>query len=418
MTNALGRCALICQVAFSVLLASVAATAGPVVADTRDTYTLFKQRLLNRELFEQLDEPGQEYRIGKDWDTVAYAVDADVASVQTLSGDGFTRFHGYFVFDNFASLRAASGFDINLNLTLFNPSSSDGVRVSSYAVPSGALHFHHEYTLGGVPMRVDALGIDLGMTTLGRGLILENWPIEGAFGNLAIGDFYIRHYFAGRVFWPNDDVFTLQAGAFDGKIEAMALGWKFRDGPPISWYLDVSGYVPLFDDKVRLGAEYATNLRTEPRHGLLTRADYLDRSGLFSWHLGYQFRWYQQGFGPLRAMEAPTTTFNLPFRAEGYATNSFSYFGIAEEFEQWSHSVMAETEVPLGPFRAFGEVEGMARFVADRESPIRVVAAPGGDLVPGTLLDVYYRSGLRYYPWTGAPHRLSMVFANKQVESP
>lgn len=403
----------------SLALFAPGARAEVVVADTRDDTNLFDRRLLNRELGEQLAEPDQGFRVGKRWGIFSYAVDAEVASVQRLWSADLSRFHGYFIFDNFAQLRAAPFLDLNLNLLLFNPSASDGVRVSSYAVPGGGIHFHHDFEWAGHEGRIDLLGTDIDVTTLGSGLLLEQWPLEGAFGNLRYGDLYYRQYYAGRVFWPEDDVVTWQLGAFDGRLEAMLLQWKFLDGPPSAWYADVSGHVPLFGDRVRLAGELATNLRERPRFGALGRADYGDRYLTFAWHLGYQFRWYQQGFGPRRELVAPTTTFNLPFRAEGYATNPFAYFGISEWFEQWSHTVMAETELPLGCyFRTFFETEAWLRFVADREGPVRSLGTPEGDLVPGTVFDLYYRLGLRLYPLPELPYRLSLVVTNKQVRTP
>lgn len=406
---------------------SAAQAAGPaapepsesVVADNRDRFTLFDRRLLNRQLHDQLAQPDAAHRIGGDFGILAYAVDAEVASVQRLSAPEFSRFHGYFVFDNFASLEATDSLDLNLNLALFNPSASDGVRVSSYAVPGGGLHFHHGFEWAGRRGRIDVLGTDLDLTTLGSGLLLEHWPLEGAFANLGYGDFYFRSYFGGRVFYPEDDIFSWHLGALHGMVEATVLQWKFRGATPDSWYVDLSSRVPLFDERVGLRAELAANLRQRARFGAVGRIDYADSLGRLAWHAGYQFRWYQQGFGPFRDLRAPTTTYNLPFRADGYATNSFAYFGISDWFEQWSHTLVAEVEVPLGGyFRAVGEAEVWARFVADREAPLQVIATPEGHLVPGTLLDVYYRSGLRLYPYPNLPHRLSLLVTNKQVATP
>src|SRR5690606_4614047 len=137
--------------------------------------------------------------------------------------------------------------------------------------------FYHETRYADHDVRFDLLGTDLGTMTLGNGLLLEQWPLEGAMGNLAIDDFYLRHVFGGRVFWPDDDVFTLQAGVWDGAIEAMLLGWKFRyHQPDIAWFLDASAKLPLWKQRVQLAAEYGVNLRERPRHGGLLRADYRD----------------------------------------------------------------------------------------------------------------------------------------------
>ncbi len=390
-----------------------------VVADNLDRYNLFKRRLFDRQLFEQLAQPGQRYRLGRKWETVAFAVDGSVATTQVLDGE-FTRYHGYFLFDTFAALRSPYGVDFNLNLTLTNPSSSDGVRVSSAALPDGSLHFYQDLNWGGQKGRLDLMGIDLGTTTLGNGLILEQWPVEGAFGNLALGDFYLRHYFAGRVFWDDDDLFTLQAGALGGNVELMLLGWKFtRHDPSVAWYLDASYKLPLLDERFQFSAEYAANLRARPRHGLLLRGDTRDQFAGTRWHLGYQFRWYQRGFGPLRDLEAPSTNFNLPYREEQYANNSFEYFGVSELYEQWSHGVMAELEVPLGCFfQLFGQGEVIAGYARDDAGSAQLVRLPRGRVLPGAWLDGYYRAGLRHYPWRDMPHRLSMWFSNKQVMSP
>lgn len=390
-----------------------------VVADTLDRQSLFQRRFFNRQLFEQLKAPEQAFRLGRHWDAAAFAVDASVASTQVLSGE-FVRFHAYFLFDTFVALRSPYGFDVNLNLALFNPSASDGVRASSYALPSGNLHFYHEFEFADSPARFDLLGTDLGPVTLGNGLLLEQWPVEGAFGNLALGDFYLRHQFIGRAFWPDDDVFTLQAGALGGQIELMLLGWKFRfREPAVSWYLDASARLPLFDRRVQVAAEYAANLRDEPRHGLLLRTDYRDEMAGFEWHLGYQFRWYQRGFGPLQEWAAPSTHFNLPYREQEYVNNSFEYFAVSELFEQWSHGLMAELELPLGCyFRAFTQGELIAGFARDDAPPLQFVRLPRGRELPGPWLEAYYRSGLRLYPWREWPHRLSLFFTNKQVESP
>lgn len=393
---------------------------GPpiVVADTLDRYNLFKRRLFNRQLFEQLADESQRFRVGEGLDTLAFAVDAQVGSTQVLSGE-FSRFHGYFVFDTFAALRAPYGFDLNLNLALFNPSASDGVRVSSEALPSGTLHFYHETRYADHDVRFDLLGTDLGTMTLGNGLLLEQWPLEGAMGNLAIDDFYLRHVFGGRVFWPDDDVFTLQAGVWDGAIEAMLLGWKFRyHEPDIAWFLDASAKLPLWKQRVQLAAEYGVNLRERPRHGGLLRADYRDGVAGFDWHVGYQFRFYQRGFGPLQELDAPSTHYNLPYREEQYVNNSFEYFGASSVFDQWSHGTMAEIELPLGcAFETFAQGELIAGFArGDGERGI-LIRLPQGRELPGPWLAGFYRAGLRLYPWARFPHRLSTWVTNKQVES-
>jgi hypothetical protein len=391
--------------------------AEPVVADTRDHYTLLKQRLVNRQLFEQLGEPEQAYRLGRNWESVAFAVDGSVASTQVLSGE-FSRFHGYFLFDTFTALRSPYGVDFDLNLALFNPSASDGIRVSSFAIPGGALHFYRDFELGGKHARIDVLGTDLDHVTLGNGLLLERWPLEGAFANFAYGDWYLRHYFGGRVFWPNDDLYTLQLGALGGKLEAMFSGWKFMRGPATSNYVDLSARLPLWGERFQVAAEYSLNLREQLRNALLLKTDYIDKLGDLAWHMGYRFRWYQRGFGPYRGLAAPTTTYNLPYRENEYLDNSFEYFGVSQGFEQWSHSLVAEFELPLAwGFRAFGEGEALFAFAREPAGEAYVIGSPRGHALPGPWVEGLYRTGLRLYPWPGLPHRLSAVFTNKQVET-
>lgn len=367
-------------------------------------------------MFEQLAAPEQAFRLGNRWDWAALAVDAWVATTHPLSGSR-PWFHAYFVFDTFAALRSPYGLDINLNLVLFNPSASDGVRASAYALPAGNLHFYHEFEVAGREARVDLLGPDLGMTTLGSGLLLEHWPLEGAFFNWAIDDYYLRHYFGGRAFWPNDDLLSLQAGALGGQFEVMAVAWHFS-GSHIAWYLDASARIPLADGRVQLSGEYATHLRDRLRHGLLLRGDYRDGWAGLEWHLGYQFRWYDQGFGPRRDLEMPSTQFNLPHRGEQYVNNSFEYFGASEWFEQWSHGVMAELEAPLGPgLRAFAQGELIAGFSRDGSGQVQWMRLVQGRALPGPWFDAYYQAGLRLYPWPMLPHRLSVLVTNKQVDN-
>jgi hypothetical protein len=400
-------------------LIAAPAHASEVVADTRDKTTLFRPRLLTRQLFEQLAEPNQEHRIGRNLGPVAAAVDAQVASTQVLSGD-FSRFHAFFIFDTFAALRSPYGFDFDLNLTLFNPSASDGVRVSSGVLPGGALHFYHELeVVPGKHARIDVLGTDLDRVTLGNGLLLEEWPLEGQFANLAYDGFYLRQYFGGRVFWPDDDLFTLSAGALDGKVEALFGGWTFREGSATAYYADLSAHWPLFADRVRVGAEFAANLRERARFGGLLRSDYTDRAAGLQWHLGYQFRWYQRGFGPRRGLATPSTTFNLPYREDAYFTNSFEFFAVSDLFEQWAHTAMLEVEVPLGRyFRAFAEGEVVAGYASgDGAEPALFLATPRAHQLPGSWTEGFYRGGLRLHPWPGLPHRLSAVFTNKQVQT-
>lgn len=463
------RCALTALFCSILLLHSNVATADDhdVIADGRDRYNLFRPKLLNRQLFEQLSAPWQEHRLGNQWPAVAVAVDADVGSEQVFSpGAEQSRFHGFFIFDSYLAARPISGFDINLNLALYNPSASDGYRLSGAVSPGGALHFYHEHEIApGHDVRVDVLGTDLDLVTLGAGLLMEHWPNEGAMGRLSYGDHYFEYFFGGRAFYPTDDLIAYTVSTFDDKAALTFADWKFRDTGHHSRYLQLSSRWPLLyrgtvrslkdasavaahgrraepawasplpPYHVQLRAEVGLRLPSDanserpptsvtgqelavqdvhakPSAAALLRADTLTEWWGVRLHVGYQFRWYDQGYGPRETLEQPTATYNLPFREEAYVTNSFEYFKNSLFFEQWSHSLMVETSVPAGPyFRVFAETELVLYYAADRAVPSRYLPPPQ------LARPYWYRAGLRLYPWAGLPHRLSGSFSNKQVLS-
>jgi hypothetical protein len=135
-------------------------------------------------------------------------------------------------------------------------------------------------------------------------------------------------------------------------------------------------------------------------------------------HLGYQFRFYDAGFGPSRVLRAPTMRYAVPDFEDIYVTNPFEYLGISEYYRQWSHTVMAEAIVPVFPIlKIVLNGEYFLRFAADRGPSERVVYLQDWGLFPGAADHLYYKVGLRVEPWRGFPHRVSVLLTNKQIAS-
>lgn len=416
-----------------------------VVFDGRDEFTLLKRRLANRQLIEQLDSQQQSFRLARGFEQFAAAADVEVGTQQPPFGGQQSRFHGYFVFDGFASFRAVDGLDANLNLTTFNPSASDGYRVSSHINPGANLHFHHEHEFDeGRRLRFDLVATDLDQVTTGGGLLLEQTPLEGVFGNLEFCDWYLRYLFGGRVFWNDDDLETYSVGWSEGKVDLSFTRWSFADRGHSAFYTNVSSRWPLLNERLQLVGEVSVRLRQQDEEGeaagvvvsetdaaeqarnssnalpmaALLRADYMDQFGGLAWHVGYQFRWYEQRFGPSNGVEPPSVTFNLPYRQQTYVTNSFEYFGVSEFFDQWSHTVMLETEVPLGNyFKLVGHGEWIHHATRDPLSSDRLLRDAQGRAQPNAYGALWYWASLQLYPWPALPHRLSATLTNKQVRS-
>jgi hypothetical protein len=240
--------------------------------------------------------------------------------------------------------------------------------------------------------------------------------------------------YAGRALWSDDDLISTTLDVLGGVGKLMFVRWQ-KQGPrqtnpavpPISGgtaernassYLGATLDVP-FGTNFRIAGEYSARLRSPLRSGVLARADGIGSPWPWlSLHAGYQFRWYQHGFGPRDALIAPTTTFNVPYRQDVYVTNSFEYFGISEFFEQWSHTLMLEGRARIGDyFGVFAEGEFWLRYAAARSTPQIVVYTPSGFRAPGRDLNVYYRAGFSLFPWPELPHRANCFLTNKQVES-
>jgi hypothetical protein len=365
-----------------------------------------------------------------------WAADLAVGLQRPLGDSEPSRYHGYYLANGYFAARALDGLEANLNLLLFNPSASDGYRVSSQFGAGLALHAYGNVAdLADDPLRIDAFAIDLDRVTLGEGLLVEQIPLEGARAGAQWRDWKLDALVAGRVFWDDDNLFASSVSGFDGLATIGLVGWdkhgerqtnpfqiqapRSTDEPEsTSWYAGASLDVPL-SDQLRVAAEYEARLREPIRNGVLARADYLNRSlyGV-AVHAGYQFRWYQDGFGPRDALISPSTKFTTPYLEDMYVTNSFEYFGISEFFEQWSHTLMLEGRGRLTRhLELFAELELWLRYAASRASPRFVLYMPSGFRAPGRELSPHYRAGSSVYPWPEQPHRVNLFITNKQVET-
>ncbi len=410
------------------------ALAGPWDwTEAHDRYSLLDRRLVNRELFEQLT--AQDYRAGDQWTRFAVASDLSIGTQQTFDGAPQSRYHGWYVADTFLAARIVSGFEANLNLLTLNPSASDGYRESSQVMGALTLHVQlDELRVGSERLRFELLGLDLDTVTVGQGLLYEQMPLEGVVGVLGWRGLDLDVLYGGRALWSDDDLIAASLSALAGRIQLIAVQWQKSELPEpgqesgsmdamppgeSSRYASLALDLPL-PAGFRLAAEHAVRVRDRGLlHGTLLRADFLGPdSRWLQVHTGYQFRYYQTGFGPRDGLWAPTSVFNTLAQENAYVTNPFEYFAISERFEQWSHTTMFEMRVrPFERFELFGNAELWLRYAAAREHPPWVVIAPDGFRAPGTKAAGFYDLGARLYPWRGLPHRAGLFITNKQVNS-
>jgi len=421
---------------FAVLLGSLlhisTAEASPsvVVADDRDQYTLFYRHPVNRQLFEQLSMPEYAYRLGPRSGFITALSDVTVGAQEALSGPQ-SRYHGWFTADTFVSVRSVYGVDINMNLLALNPSASDGYRTSGTIHPGLSLHLYQRlFTIDRSPVLFDIVGPDLGWVTTGNGLLLESTPLEGILGVARWKRWELRSMFAGRAYWSDDDYITTSLSALQGKVQANFVNWQKKEargfaapstGHPVtargqSLYATLVTRLPV-GERFRIASEFGYRVQEKPRVGMLGRADFLIRDiKAYALHLGYQFRYYQAGFGPRDRLSSPSWEFNTPLQQDAYVTNPFEYLGHSAEFEQWSHTVMAEGRARLGwGIEVYANTELWVRYARADGIPKKVVYVADGTRAPGQSTSFFYQSGLRVYPWDRFPHRASLSMTNKQV---
>lgn len=412
------------RLAVAATLVATRAFAGEVYADGRDPWTLVSPKLVNRDLAAQLQ--GDPTRLGRDFGLLSAAADLKVGAQVPLGHGPQSRFHGYFVADTFAALTLASWLDANLNVTLTNPSASDGYRLSSFVLPGLSLHLHPQVaTVSGEAVRVDFLAPDLDLVTLGRGLLIEQVPLEGYRGGVRWKGFEVSTVYAGQVYYRDDDFQAFVVTALNGHVGAQLTWWDLpkEPGPTAprknSDYLGLFGEVPLRAD-LRVAAEAEARLdEGHLRPAALVRADYLSRDlGRWQVHAGWQFRYYARRFTPQEFDERPTTSPSLPFREEAYFTNAFEYLDLARHYDQWSHTAMLEVRLRVvEPVSVVGDLKGWLRFVSDPGPLPRVVYSQGAGRVPGVLPTVTYRAGVEVRIDRPVAFRALALITNKTVNS-
>ena len=402
----------------AILLASIASN-SVVYGDGRDDRNLLFQRLVNRDLPEQLET----FRLGKDLGPFSLAADVLIDSQLPLSDRSLAPWHGFFFVDAFVALQIIESVDLNLNLFILNQTASGGFRLQSGVVPGFNGHFHP--TLGiidGHPLLFDVLAVDLDVVTRGQGLLLETVPLEGFRVGFRWNGFELPSTFGGRVFWQEDDLLHFALTVLDGQVGVGVTHWfagYADDYGSDGTYAQLFAEWPLFSS-LTASAEYAARLGGPAglAHGLLGRADFLERWSDLSLHVGSQFRWYQQHYGPFDRLLTPSNIPTVPVRENYYVTNSYEYLWLTPLYEQWSHTAMLEIRYALGPFELFAELEAFVRFYADRDQdPPRVVPSLDQELLPDVLPKLFGSSGVRLYPLEGLPHRFAAYVTNKSVAS-
>jgi hypothetical protein len=393
---------------------------SPVVDDSRDQFTLLPQHLVNRNLIAQLADADQSFRMGRAWDRLALAGDLDIGTQQVYAGGVQGRFHGYYLARTYVAAMPFRGVEANLNVLFFNPSASDPYRTSSQVNAGLALHLYFDaFQIAGHPLQLGVYGTDLDWVTLGQGLLVERTPLEGVMVEARWRGLVLRRMYAGRAFWDDDDLLTTTLSALGGRAQLTHVQWQTDHLATIAQYLSASLAMPLasrFSLAAEAGVRFDKGV-SHARGGALLRADVVERRPRFQLHLGYQFRWYQDGFGPRDDLQFPASTFNLPYREDTYVTNSYEYLGISKVYQQWSHTVMFEGRVFLAPrLQLFVDTEAWLRYAAARTDPW-VIYTPDGFRAPGHKLLVTYRTGLRLFPWPGLPHRMGATITNKQTHS-
>lgn len=408
-----------------------------VVADDRDQWTLLYRHPINRQLFEQLASPSDAYRLGPRQGLTTALADVNIGTQQALDGSTEqSRYHGWFLANAYAAIRPITGLDVNLNLLMLNPSASDGYRLSSAVHPGLALHLSRDlFELAQRPVRFDIVGIDLGWVTTGNGLLLESMPLEGVLGVVRWKGWELSYLKAGRALWEDDDYETVSLSALKRLVQLNLVNWQKWDPPaevlpsfpggPIyantmsrAYYATLATRAPVYP-WLRLATEFGYRIDQKPSVGVLGRIDVLLRERVnYAFHLGYQFRFYQAGFGPRERLMTPTWAFNSPLQQDSYVTNSFEYLGLSAAYDQWSHTVMGEGRARIGwGLEPYANTEVWVRYARASTVPKFAAFTANGFRAPGHDTRLYYDAGLRYYPWYRLPHRLSASVTNKQVQT-
>ncbi len=399
-----------------------------VYADGRDHWALLRLSTVNRNLDSPDNAPGQSGRLFLDQGRFSGLVDGTIGYQTPFRGEQ-TRWHGYFVFDMYVGVQVIEQLELNLNLTIFNPSASDGYRTSADILPGFTIHLHETFSVAGSPLRIDIVGFDLDVVTTGVGLFFEQLPVEGWMIGARYRGYELRLTWAGRALFSDDNFLFAAATMLDGRLGVTYTSWfgdlSTSELDPNDVALDAfhAVYVGAFTDieifdGVRLAAEYAARIdQGEVRSAAMARLDWRATGDIgvpIDVHIGYQARLYLSQFGPRSIQVAPTQAPNTPRRENIYVTNSFEYFEYTPFFDQWSHTGMFEVSVrPLPQWRLYGHAEVWHR--ASEAAVPRVTYNQRFGRLPGVHNELFYRVGIEFFPWSQWPHRMTVYATNKAV---
>ncbi|MBN2718974.1 MAG: hypothetical protein JXX14_24215 [Deltaproteobacteria bacterium] len=416
-------------------------SAGELLHDGRDHWSLMDKSPLNRQLHEQLKSADQQFRLWQRPDSrFAFMVDASSGGQQSLPGTRFdqTRYHGFFIFDSYGSVRLFDSLDINLNLNFLNPSFCDGYRKSFQLLGGMSIHFHRAlFNLIDSPLIFHALVMDLDTITFGEGLLIEQLPLEGFSFAFQWRDMSLSAQIAARVFWHYDDLLMIPLAFFDGRISLLTAIWYFttpadNSVPDVQNVVrtsnNVQNFFPYFGvsghydwhDAFRISGEYLARVKDNQwSSAALFRADYKkDTADAARIHLGYQFRYYGKQFAPLANLSAATTAPQIPAREDTYVTNSFEYLPYSPWFHQVSHTVMSEVQLNLTrQFQLYYELECWFRWAFNGRNDNRVLFFAPEKRAPGHWQELFYDVGFRYRLFASLPHRIAVFVSNKWVAS-
>ena len=400
-----------------------------VYADGRDRWTLLRPSTVNRNLNARDNAPGYDGRLLLNQGRFSGALDGIVGWQQPFDSGPQTRFHGYYVLDTYVGFEVIEQLELTVNLTIFNPSASDGYRASADILTGFTVHLHETFMIDGEPLRVDIVGFDLDVVTTGVGLFFEQLPVEGWLIGARYGGSEFRMTWGGRALFSDDNFLYAQATALDGRIGLTYTSW-FGDltaseiGDADQVVDSFHGvYIGAFTNLelgagFRFGAEYGARLDTgEIRSAAMARLDFktAGRIGVpVELHIGYQARMYLNQFGPRSIFVEPTQTPNTPRRENVYVTNSFEYFEYTPFFDQFSHTGMFEVNLyPFDQWRVFAQTEFWYRII-NAATP-RIVYSPRFGRFPGDHAEIFYRCGIDFFPWSELPYRFSAFATNKAV---
>lgn len=398
------------------------AWAGPDPAwRAPDPWSLQQQRLQPRALFEQLEAPRQAHRLTRGGEVFVAAADGTAALLVPLAGAARPPWHGYYMLDLHAAVRAVEGLDVNLELLAFQVSASDGYHRAAQVSPGLSMHWYGALLeLGDQPVRGDLVGLELGEITIGHGLLVERVYAEGLMGRLTWGGWELEQILAGQTTFQGDDLHVTRLSWRD-VIRAGWVNWVLENGDRAPHYLNLSGALPGLGSDWRIAWEAAgrISVQDQPAAAGLLRLDWRPAHAR-AIHIGYQGRAYQQGFGPwgdklVSGYDAPA----MPWREDTYVTNALDYLTPSALYHQWSHTVMVESLTRLSARTWLDlNLEGRAWFFNDPSGSTRYLPRPGAlasdelPLMPETQLDLHARLWLRVRPFKALPHRLRAGVAN------